>query len=106
LASLCTALESLSLFSVFRTTHQLDTSKAVFLALNLFLLFCWLFAITPNWVKRASDSYAERLLAASENLAPVTGRAASTKSSDPKPRSSRRRSNVTNDPAPAGGSDS
>jgi hypothetical protein len=106
LASLCTGIESLSLFWGFRTTHQLDTGKAVFLALDLFLLFCWLFAITPNWVKRASDSYAERLLAASENLAPVTGRPASTENSDPKHRPSRRRSNATNDPAPAGGSDS
>jgi hypothetical protein len=106
LTSLCTGLESLSLLSAFRTTRQLDTGKAVFLALDLFLLFCWLFTITPNWVKRASDSYAEQLLAASENLAPVTGRPASTKNSDPKPMPSRRRSKATNNPAPAGGSDS
>jgi len=106
LASLCTAVESVSLYSAFRSTHQVETGKAIFLALSLFLLLCWLFAITPSWVKRAADSYAERLLAASENLGSVSGRAAGTKDPNPKPKGSRRRSNTTNDPAPAGGSGS
>jgi len=36
--------------------------------LDLFLLLCWWFLITPDWVRRAAEAYAERLLAASENL--------------------------------------
>ncbi len=48
----------------------LVTSPLVFVAGlgNLLLLLAWLVRFTPNWVKIPADAYAERLLAACENL--------------------------------------
>jgi len=37
-------------------------------AINLALMLGWLFWFTPRWVRVAADAYAERLLAACENL--------------------------------------
>jgi hypothetical protein len=64
----CTVCEAVLLVRVFRITGQIEASNALFAGLDLFLLLCWWLLITPNWVRRAADAYAERLLAASENL--------------------------------------
>ena len=36
--------------------------------INLLLLLIWLFWLTPSWIKHTADAYAERLLAACDNL--------------------------------------
>lgn len=38
------------------------------LVINLFLLLTWVFWITPNWVRKAAETYAKQLLVAIPNL--------------------------------------
>jgi hypothetical protein len=68
LCAFCTVIEAALLLRAVRITGQVEISNTIFLGLDLFLLFCWCLLITPNWVRRAAEAYAERLLAASENL--------------------------------------
>ena len=107
LSFLCTGLQTASLVHAFRMGHELDITKAVFLTLDLFLLSCWLFMITPSWVKRAADSYADRLLAASEHL-PINatkGRPGTKNRETPKAAMGGRPSTLKEGPAPSGGSE-
>lgn len=45
------------------------------LVVSVLLLGCWIFLITPDWVRTAADAYAERLLAASEKLCDIAATA-------------------------------
>jgi hypothetical protein len=69
LCFLCTVLEAGLLVRAFRITGDIEVSNAVFVGLDVFLLICWWFVITPDWVRRAAEAYAERLLASSESFA-------------------------------------
>jgi hypothetical protein len=64
----CSVIETSLLVRAFRITAQIEISNAIFVGVDLFLLFCWWLLITPDWVRRAAEAYAERLLAASESL--------------------------------------
>lgn len=64
----CAVVEILLVSHAFRAYGRIDVLNFVFVALDLFLLLCWLTLISEGWVKRAGEAYAERLLAASENL--------------------------------------
>jgi hypothetical protein len=64
----CTLLEAFLVVRALRITGQIEISNAIFAGLDLFLLLCWWLVITPDWVRRAAEAYADRLLAASENL--------------------------------------
>jgi hypothetical protein len=64
----CAVVEILLVAHAFRAYGRIDVLNFVFVALDLFLLLCWLILISEGWVKRAGEAYAERLLAASENL--------------------------------------
>ncbi len=68
LCLLCTLVESVFLVKGIRTAGQMEISNAVFVTLDFFLLLCWWFVVTPGWVRRGAEAYAERLLAASETL--------------------------------------
>ncbi len=64
----CTLLQAALLVRAVLIAGHIDTANAVLAGLDLFLLLCWWFLITPDWVRRAAEAYAERLLAASENI--------------------------------------
>lgn len=104
LSVLCAGMEAAGLVFAFRMGHEMDVAKVVFLVLNLFLVSCWLFMITPSWVKRSADSYADRLLAASESLQAKTelARASAKKKSKSATASSEGRSDRKREPTPAG----
>jgi len=105
LSAFAVTLQTVSLVLAFRTGHQVDVTKAVFLGLNLFLLTCWLFMITPAWVKRSANSYAERLLAASENLQPSARRGDPRHNAKPRAAVVDGRSNAKRGSAAVGGSE-
>lgn len=67
-SAVCTGVEVAALAEALRMGREADAPTVGFLAVNIFLLACWILLITPDWVKRAADSYADRLLAASESL--------------------------------------
>jgi hypothetical protein len=67
LCLVCTLLQAALLVGALRIAGRIDTANAVLAGLDLFLLLCWWLLITPAWVRRAGEAYAERLLAASEN---------------------------------------
>lgn len=62
-------------------------TTAVFAALDFFLMVSWWFWIRADWVRRAADAYADRLLAASENLGTVSAMNLSPETSRPKRKS-------------------
>ena len=68
LCLVCTLLQAALLVRAVRIAGHIDTANAVLAGLDLFLLLCWWFLITQDWVRRAAEAYAERLLAASENV--------------------------------------
>jgi hypothetical protein len=68
LCFLCTLIEAGLLARALWITGHFEVSNAVFVGLDLFLSLCWWFVITPEWVRRAADAYAERLLASSETF--------------------------------------
>jgi hypothetical protein len=68
LSFVCAVAEILLVSHAFRVYARFDVLNSVFAVLDLFLLLCWLILISEGWVKRAAEAYAERLLAASENL--------------------------------------
>jgi len=59
--SLCEVLKSKSILGA-------DTLQVTCLAFNLALLCAWWKIINPEWIKIVADSYADRLLAATEKL--------------------------------------
>src|ERR1700721_3382076 len=90
LCALCLIVELGLLVRGFRSTGDVEATKAVFAVLDGFLVACWWLVITPGWVRRAADAYAERLLAASENLKEKSGRAAASEKSPLKNSASKR----------------
>lgn len=76
----CLLAEMAVLVQAVRTGAGGVEATAVFAGLDSFLLVCWWFWIKADWVRRAADAYADRLLAASENLGTgsATNRSAET----------------------------
>ncbi len=74
LCAICLIVETALLVRGFQLTGVVETTKVVFAGLDGFLLVCWWVFITPSWVRRAADAYAERLLAASESFKESGGR--------------------------------
>ena len=64
----CLAVQAVSVVHAFRLTGHVEILGALFLGVEAFLLLCWVSVIRPDWVRRAADAYAERLLSASEQL--------------------------------------
>lgn len=57
------------LYVNYRATQTLTPPLAVVSGIgNLLLVYGWVFLITPSWVKITADAYAERLLAASDEM--------------------------------------
>lgn len=68
LSVLCSLVEIGLCMRSFYLTGRIEVDAAVFAVLDLFLVACWWQIVSPEWVRRAAEAYAERLLAASENL--------------------------------------
>lgn len=73
----CALIEIGSCLRSFHLSGRFEIDSAIFAGLDLFLAYCWWRIVSPDWVRRAADAYAERLLAASENLPPPKIAAAS-----------------------------
>lgn len=64
----CTTGEiALALLAV-RSGRPVPATLILAITLDLLFLACWICVIRPDWVRRAADAYADRLLAASEVL--------------------------------------
>jgi hypothetical protein len=90
LCAICLIVEVGLLVRGFQSTGDVETTKGIFAGLDGFLVICWWFVITPGWVRRAADAYAERLLAASESLKEESGRAAASEKRPSKKPTSKR----------------
>jgi hypothetical protein len=74
LVSVCCAGEITVIAFLARRGGSWPVPATLALALDLLLLCCWLWVITPEWVRRSAESYADRLLAASEVLASASAK--------------------------------
>ncbi|MBZ5598554.1 MAG: hypothetical protein LAN83_09540 [Acidobacteriia bacterium] len=71
IAALSTAIQvGVAVLALLGKSRQPGAGDMAFLLVDVFMLGCWLFLITPDWVRVAAEAYADRLLAASENLEP------------------------------------
>lgn len=84
LCVLCLLAEMAVVVQAVRTGVAGVDATAVFAGLDFFLVVCWWFWIRADWVRRAADAYAERLLAASENMGTGSPTNRSAESSRPK----------------------
>jgi len=87
LCAFCLLAEMVALGHAVRKGIGGVETTAVFAALDSFLMVCWWFWIRTDWVRRAADAYADRLLAASENLGPGSATKRSRETSRPKRKS-------------------
>jgi hypothetical protein len=90
LCLVCLAIEIFLIARGFRLTGEVEAAKVIFAGLDGFLAVCWWLVITPDWVRRAANAYAERLLAASETLGEVGGRVAASEKPSTKKSPSKR----------------
>jgi len=68
LASVCIVLQLAILTREIVTQHPVAPTLLLTTLANVLLLLCWVFIVSPSWVRIPADAYAERLLAASTAL--------------------------------------
>jgi hypothetical protein len=64
LALSCVMLQSWILTRELKVEHSMQPAQFLATLINVSLVLCWTFLVKPEWVRRAADAYAERLLAA------------------------------------------
>jgi len=80
----CLLAQTAVLVQAVRTGAGGVEATTVFAGLDFFLIVSWWFWIRADWVRRAADAYADRLLAASENLGTGSATNRSAETSRPK----------------------
>lgn len=72
LAIACTFAEIIAIVIHVHRSSEWPVPATVILIFDVLLLCCWVWVITPDWVRRSAESYADRLLASSEVLMPAS----------------------------------